>query len=114
MTLARLISWHTPTKSQRYHLNGEYYVDVQLCQLYMKTEIIYQLKRMPLSPALGYVFSKEGAVLKLRISRKLYFSFFYCREESDPRYITSAANVKLRSFSTNLHSVEALVSYRAD
>jgi len=35
-------------------------------------------------------------------------------EESDPRYITSAANVKLRSFSTNVHSVEALVSYKAE
>lgn len=35
-------------------------------------------------------------------------------EESDPRYITSAANVKLRSFSTSVHSVEALVSYKAE
>lgn len=36
------------------------------------------------------------------------------REESDPRYITAAANVKLRSFSTSVHAVEAMVSYRAD
>lgn len=35
-------------------------------------------------------------------------------EESDPRYIDGAANVKLRSFSTNLHKVEALVSYKMD
>jgi hypothetical protein len=35
-------------------------------------------------------------------------------EESDPRYITSAANVKLRSFSTSVHNVEALVSYKAE
>lgn len=26
----------------------------------------------------------------------------YCREESDPRYITNAADVKLRSFSTKV------------
>ena len=37
-----------------------------------------------------------------------------CREESDPRYITGAANVKLRAFSTSVHSVEALVSYKAE
>lgn len=35
-------------------------------------------------------------------------------EESDPRYITNAADVKLRSFSTKVHNIEALVSYRAD
>jgi hypothetical protein len=36
------------------------------------------------------------------------------REESDPRYITGAADVKLRAFSTSVHSVEALVSYKAE
>lgn len=35
-------------------------------------------------------------------------------EESDPRYITNAADVKLRAFSTKVHNVEALVSYKAD
>ncbi|KAI3432455.1 hypothetical protein D9Q98_004005 [Chlorella vulgaris] len=35
-------------------------------------------------------------------------------EESDPRYITGAADVKLRAFSTKVHNVEALVSYKAD
>ncbi|GAB4815147.1 hypothetical protein N2152v2_002193 [Parachlorella kessleri] len=35
-------------------------------------------------------------------------------EESDPRYITSAADIKLRSFSTKVHSVDTLVSYKAD
>jgi hypothetical protein len=39
---------------------------------------------------------------------------FRCREESDPRYITNAADVKLRSFSTKVHNIEALVSYRGD
>lgn len=42
------------------------------------------------------------------------FTHIAGREESDPRYITSAADVRLRSFSTNVHSVEALVSYNAD
>lgn len=35
-------------------------------------------------------------------------------EESDPRYIVNAADVKLRAFSTKVHNVEALVSYKAD
>ncbi|EFN52207.1 hypothetical protein CHLNCDRAFT_59761 [Chlorella variabilis] len=35
-------------------------------------------------------------------------------EESDPRYIANAADVKLRAFSTKVHNVEALVSYKAD
>eukprot|EP00887_Chlorella_sp_A99_P006779 scaffold2.g6779.t1 len=35
-------------------------------------------------------------------------------EESDPRYIRDAADVKLRSFSTRVHNIEALVSYKAD
>ncbi|KAK2075928.1 hypothetical protein QBZ16_001264 [Prototheca wickerhamii] len=35
-------------------------------------------------------------------------------EESDPRFISNAADVKLRSFSTKVHSVATLVSYRAD
>ncbi|KAL6775855.1 MAD2 [Auxenochlorella protothecoides x Auxenochlorella symbiontica] len=35
-------------------------------------------------------------------------------EESDPRYISNAADVKLRSFSTKVHSVATLVSYKAD
>lgn len=35
-------------------------------------------------------------------------------EDSDPRYITNAADVKLRSFSTKVHSVQAQVSYKID
>ncbi|KAK9841254.1 hypothetical protein WJX74_002623 [Apatococcus lobatus] len=35
-------------------------------------------------------------------------------EDSDPRFITKAADVKLRSFTTKVHKVDALVSYRAD
>ncbi|EIE26281.1 DNA-binding protein [Coccomyxa subellipsoidea C-169] len=35
-------------------------------------------------------------------------------EESDARYITNAADVKLRSFTTKVHKVDALVSYKAD
>lgn len=44
----------------------------------------------------------------------IHFSAWLCREESDPRYITGAADVKLRAFNTSVHSVEALVSYKAD
>jgi mitotic spindle assembly checkpoint protein MAD2 len=33
-------------------------------------------------------------------------------EESDPRYITNATDVKLRSFTTKVHKVDACVSYR--
>eukprot|EP00891_Asterochloris_glomerata_P009275 jgi/Astpho2/9275/e_gw1.00139.40.1_t len=35
-------------------------------------------------------------------------------EESDPRYIQNAADVKLRSFTTKVHKVDTLVSYKAD
>lgn len=35
-------------------------------------------------------------------------------EESDPRFITNANDVKLRSFTTKVHKVDAMVSYRAD
>ena len=35
-------------------------------------------------------------------------------EESGPRHIANAADVKLRSFSTKVHNIEALVSYKAD
>jgi mitotic spindle assembly checkpoint protein MAD2 len=35
-------------------------------------------------------------------------------EESDARLIDGAANVKLRSFATSMHAVDAIVSYRAD
>jgi mitotic spindle assembly checkpoint protein MAD2 len=34
-------------------------------------------------------------------------------EDSDPRFIPDSADVELRSFSTSLHKVQALVSYRA-
>jgi hypothetical protein len=34
------------------------------------------------------------------------------REESDPRYIANASDVKLRSFTTKVHKVDAAVSYR--
>jgi hypothetical protein len=34
------------------------------------------------------------------------------REESDPRYITNATDVKLRSFTTKVHKVDTVVSYR--
>ena len=35
-------------------------------------------------------------------------------EESDPKYITNAAEVRMRSFSTKVHKVDAMVAYRAD
>ena len=35
-------------------------------------------------------------------------------EESDPRFIRNAETVKLRSFSTKVHSVEAAVAYKAE
>ena len=35
-------------------------------------------------------------------------------EESDPRYITNAAEVKLRSFSTKVHKVDTMVAYKMD
>jgi|TARA_B100000475_G_scaffold101269_1_gene73706 mitotic spindle assembly checkpoint protein MAD2 len=35
-------------------------------------------------------------------------------EDSDPKYITNAQEVKLRSFTTSIHQVEAAVSYKAD
>lgn len=36
----------------------------------------------------------------------------YKREESDPRYIANASDVKLRSFTTKVHKVDTAVSYR--
>ena len=35
-------------------------------------------------------------------------------EESDPRFIRNAETVKLRSFSTKVHSVDAAVAYKAE
>ena len=35
-------------------------------------------------------------------------------EESDPKYITNSEEVRLRSFTTQVHKVEGMVSYRAD
>ena len=35
-------------------------------------------------------------------------------EESDPRYIQRANEVKLRSFTTKIHKIETSVAYRAD
>mmetsp|Transcript_2832 Transcript_2832/g.7499 ORF Transcript_2832/g.7499 Transcript_2832/m.7499 type:complete len:210 (-) Transcript_2832:191-820(-) len=35
-------------------------------------------------------------------------------EESDPRYITNAAEVKLRSFTTKVHKVDTMVAYKLD
>lgn len=35
-------------------------------------------------------------------------------EESDPKYIAKSEEVKLRSFTTKVHKVDAMVSYRAD
>ena len=35
-------------------------------------------------------------------------------EESDPRYITKSAQVRLRSFTTKVHKVDAMVAYKAD
>ncbi|KAL3928825.1 MAG: hypothetical protein SGPRY_002225 [Prymnesium sp.] len=35
-------------------------------------------------------------------------------EESDPRYITNSDEVRLRSFTTKIHRVDASVSYKAD
>jgi len=33
---------------------------------------------------------------------------------SDPKYVLNAENVRLRSFSTNAHRVQSIVSYRAE
>jgi mitotic spindle assembly checkpoint protein MAD2 len=35
-------------------------------------------------------------------------------EESDPRYITNSEQVRLRSFTTKIHRVEATVAYKVD
>jgi len=35
-------------------------------------------------------------------------------EESDPKYITNAAEVRMRSFSTKVHKVDTLVAYKVD
>ena len=35
-------------------------------------------------------------------------------EDSDPKYITNAEEVKLRSFTTSIHQVEAAVAYKSD
>ena len=35
-------------------------------------------------------------------------------EESDPRFIVNSDEVKLRSFTTKVHKVDASVSYKAD
>jgi len=35
-------------------------------------------------------------------------------EESDPRYIANSDEVKLRSFTTKVHKVDASVTYKAD
>jgi mitotic spindle assembly checkpoint protein MAD2 len=34
-------------------------------------------------------------------------------EDSDPKYISNSAEVRLRSFTTKIHTVDAMVSYRA-
>ena len=36
------------------------------------------------------------------------------REESDARMVSGAESVRLRSFSTRVHKVEALVAYKTD
>lgn len=33
-------------------------------------------------------------------------------EDSDPRYIMNSQNVKLRSFTTSVHKVESMVTYK--
>eukprot|EP00899_Mesostigma_viride_P011851 jgi/Mesvir1/20667/Mv14881-RA.1 len=35
-------------------------------------------------------------------------------EESDPKYIANSAEVRLRSFTTKVHKVDALVAYKAE
>ena len=35
-------------------------------------------------------------------------------EESDPRYIANSSEVRLRSFTTTVHKVDAMVSYKCD
>ncbi len=35
-------------------------------------------------------------------------------EESDPRYIVNADEVKLRSFSTKVHRIDACVAFKSD
>lgn len=36
------------------------------------------------------------------------------REESDPKYITDSAEVRLRSFTTTVHKVDTMVAYKQD
>ncbi len=35
-------------------------------------------------------------------------------EESDPKYIANSDEVRLRSFTTKIHKVDASVTYKAD
>ena len=35
-------------------------------------------------------------------------------EDSDPKYISNATEVKLRSFATSVHQIDAAVSYKDD
>ena len=35
-------------------------------------------------------------------------------EESDPKYISNSTDVKLRSFTTKVHKVDSMVSYKND
>jgi mitotic spindle assembly checkpoint protein MAD2 len=35
-------------------------------------------------------------------------------EESDPKYISKSTDVRLRSFTTSIHKVDSLVSYKDD
>jgi len=35
-------------------------------------------------------------------------------EESDPKYIANSSEVRLRSFTTKVHKVEAMVAYKSD
>jgi mitotic spindle assembly checkpoint protein MAD2 len=36
------------------------------------------------------------------------------REESDPKYITDSAEVRLRSFTTTVHKVDTMVAYKQE
>lgn len=49
---------------------------------------------------------QAGALATWRAGHQMYRQYLMlvaqCREESDPRYITNAADVKLRSFSTKV------------
>lgn len=69
---------------------------------------------LPLIPK----YLQHGALALLAQLRKLTFWLdgkkSYCREESDPRYVNNSSEVRLRSFTTKVHKVDTMVSYKAE